>query len=453
MSSRPPASRKANERLRAVMEEAGCSNTGLARRVNMCGAGRGLDLRYDKTSVARWLRGQQPRGPAPAVIADALGDKLGRPVTVDEIGMAPDTSTAPAAGLRFEPVLTDALHHVRALWHSDAQRSGPLTGEVLPASVLVQPSRDWLIGVPDDVATDDGPATDDVEAVRATTAAFADLDHRYGSAGIRPVVVHYLDSVVARPLVDFHRDSAGRQLLGTAARLTELAGYMAVDTGQPGLAQRYYIQALRLAQAADDRSMGAYLLASGMSRMALALGSPHEAVQLARVAQEGTRGGATPEVEAVCHVAEARGHAMLSDAKACKRAAGRAITALERGGRGWEPAWVAHVDQAYLAEELARCARDLDQLATVVRWSREAVQGCPPGWSRRRALRLMLLATAQLQMGDVEHACRTAKQAVEVLKGVHSAQCAVDLVDFSGRLGALGHPEEAREFAAAPEAN
>ncbi|OLZ44151.1 transcriptional regulator [Amycolatopsis coloradensis] len=435
------------------MEEARCSNTGLARRVNMCGAERGLDLRYDKTSVARWLRGQQPRGPAPAVIAEALADKLGRTVTVDEIGMTPGTSAAPIAGLRFEPVLADALRHACALWHSDAHCSGTLTGEVLPTSVLVQPSRDWLIGVPDVVATDDGSAATDVEALRATTAAFADLDHRFGSAGIRPVVVHYLDCVVARPLVNSPSDSIRRQLLGTAARLTELAGYMAVDTGQTGLAQRYYIQALRLTQAADDRGMGAYLLASGMSRMALALGSPHEAVQLARVALEGMRGRVTPGVEAVCHIAEARGHAMLSDAQASGRAAGRAIRALERGGPGPEPTWVAHVDQAYLAEELARCARDLDQLATVVRWSREAVRGCPPGWSRRRALRLILLATAELQVGDVEHACHTAKQAVEVLKGVHSEQCAVDLVAFIGRLGALGHPEEAREFAAEPDAS
>ncbi|MGW4856533.1 hypothetical protein ACWEPZ_35510, partial [Streptomyces sp. NPDC004288] len=40
------------------------SSAGLARSVNMVGAERGLDLRYDKTSVARWLRGQQPRGRA-----------------------------------------------------------------------------------------------------------------------------------------------------------------------------------------------------------------------------------------------------------------------------------------------------------------------------------------------------------------------------------------------------
>lgn len=50
--------------------------------------GQGLDPRYDKTSVARRLRGQRPRSPTPALIAEALGRKLGRTVTVEEVGMA-----------------------------------------------------------------------------------------------------------------------------------------------------------------------------------------------------------------------------------------------------------------------------------------------------------------------------------------------------------------------------
>ncbi|NEE35070.1 transcriptional regulator, partial [Streptomyces sp. SID7982] len=88
MAARPLVARQPNERLQTLIQEAACSNAGLARRVNMVGAERGLDLRYDKTSVARWLRGQQPRGRAPGIIAEALGRKLGRTVTIDEIGMA-----------------------------------------------------------------------------------------------------------------------------------------------------------------------------------------------------------------------------------------------------------------------------------------------------------------------------------------------------------------------------
>ncbi|WP_433271488.1 hypothetical protein ACQPZF_12525 [Actinosynnema sp. CS-041913] len=456
MGAGPPAGREANERLRAVMEEAGCSNTGLARRVNVCGAEHGVDLRYDKTSVARWLRGQQPRGRAPAIIAQALGNKLGRAVTADEIGMAASPGAAPTAGLRFEPTVPGALRQARALWHGDATRVGALTGDKLSTSVLVQPSRDWLIAGPDPAVPGHGPAAvgmADVAAVRATTAAFVDLDHRFGSGRIRPVVVHYLDSVVSRLLGDSCGESTGRQLFGVAARLTELAGYMAVDTGRPGLAQRYYIQALRLAQAADDRALGGYVLASGMSRVALLLGSPREAVQLARVARDGSRGRSTPTAEVACHAAEARGHALLGDVRACEDAVGKAIEALEPGDPGRRPDWGAHVDRAYLAEELARCARDLNRPASAARWSREALQGCLPGRSRRRALRLLLVASVELESGEVDQSRATAAQAVKVLRDLYSAQCTGDLEAFCGRLAALGRPEDARELLAGADRN
>ncbi|MBW4717220.1 hypothetical protein [Saccharothrix obliqua] len=455
MGARPRADRKANDRLRAVMEEAACSNTGLARRVNMCGAEHGLGLRYDKTSVARWLRGQQPRGRAPAIIAQALGRKLGRTVTVDEIGMVPAPGTTPIPGLRFEPTLAGALREAGALWRGDASRLDLPAGERLSTSVLVQPSRDWLIAEPDPSVAGAGPpgtGAADVAVVRATITSFAGLDHRFGSGRLRPVVVHYLDSVVHSLLTGCSAESTGRQLFGAAARLTELAGYMAVDTGQPGLAQRYYIQALRLSQATGDRGMGAYVLAAGMSRVALRLGSPHEAVQLARVAQEGVRGPGAPTARVACHVAEARAHALLGDARACEKAAGQAAESLARGDSGEVPEWGAGVDRAHLAEELARCSRDLDRPEDAARWAWEALRGCPPDRARRRALRLLLLASARLRLGEVEESRDTAAQAVELLGELRSAQCVDDLKDFCGGLAARGEQEAARALLAGLDA-
>ncbi|WP_060906855.1 hypothetical protein, partial [Streptomyces scabiei] len=312
MAARPLVARQPNERLQALIQEAGCSNAGLARRVNMCGAEHGLDLRYDKTSVARWLRGQQPRGRAPAIIAEALGRKLGRTVTIDEIGMANGKNLASGVGLQFSPTVLGAIEQVCELWRSDVGRRDFLSGSSVAASALVEPSRDWLISAPDaQVARTAGPrvGSADVDAVRAMTQALVDLDHQYGSGHVRPVVVHYLNSVVSGLLAGSYREAVGRELFAAVARLTELAGYMAVDTGQPGLAQRYYIQALRLAQAAGDRAYGGYVLAASMSHLAAQLGNPREIAQLARAAQEGARGRATPRAESMFHAAEARGHA------------------------------------------------------------------------------------------------------------------------------------------------
>ncbi|GAA2219243.1 transcriptional regulator [Streptomyces nogalater] len=451
MAVPPRVGREANERLRAVMEAAGCSSTGLARRVNACGAEQGLDLRYDKTSVARWLQGQQPRGRAPDIIAEALTRKLGRTVTVDDIGMSAARGAASTVGSRFEPTVAGALQQACALWRSDTRYGNLGTRDRLAASVLVQASRDWLIAEPDlDIAIEGVPAVGcrDIAAVRATTAAFSDLDHKFGSGSIRLVAVRYLDSVVSELLAGPYPETTARSLFEAVARLTEVTASMTVDTGQLGLAQRYYIQALRLAQAAGDRLFGGYILASGMGHVALHLGDASETVQLARVAREGTRQRISQAPQVVFYLTEARGHALLGDAAACERAAGQARDLLERDDFDEQerPDWAHHVDRAYMAQELAHCYHDLGKPETAVRWIQEALREDTLKRPRRRVLSLLLLASAELRLGEVARSCGTAAQALALLRGIRSAQCTKRMEEFRSRLEASGHHEEARSL-------
>ncbi|MFF3340751.1 transcriptional regulator [Streptomyces flavidovirens] len=458
MAARPLVARQPNERLQALIQEAGCSNAGLARRVNMCGAEHGLDLRYDKTSVARWLRGQQPRGRAPGIIAEAIGRKLGRTVTIDEIGMANGKNLSSGIGLQFAPTVLGAIEQVCELWRSDVGRRDFLSGSTVAASALVEPSRDWLItGADTQVARSAGGGrvgASDVEAVRATTNALVELDHRFGSGHVRPIVVHYLNSVVSGLLSGSYREAVGRELFAAVARLTELAGYMAVDTGQPGLAQRYYIQALRLAQAAGDRGYGGYVLAASMSHLAAQLGNPREIAQLARAAQEGARGQVTPRAEAMFCAAEARGHALMGDARACNQLAAKALGALERTEEdtGDDPVWIAHFDHAYLSDELAHCHCDLGQGQAAARRAQDALDGHPDTRARRRAIGLVLLATAQVQQREVEQACHTGARAVELLATLRSNRGAEYLEDFQQRLEPYRDEPAVREFGARLEA-
>jgi hypothetical protein len=343
------------------------------------------------------------------------------------------------------------VDQVCELWRSDVGRRDFLTGTSVAASAMVEPSRDWLIaGIDAQVARSGGarvgPA--DVEAVRATTAMLVELDHRFGSGHVRPVVVHYLNSVVSGLLAGSYREETGRMLFGAVARLTELAGYMAIDTGHAGLAQRYYIQALRLAQAAGDRSYGAYVLAASMSHLAASLGNPREIAQLARAAQEGARGSATPTAMSLFYVAEARGHALLGDARSCETVAARAVEALEHSRPEEDPEWIGHFDRAYLADELAHCHRDLEQPRQSARQAEEALRMHPETRVRRRAVDLVLLATAQLQLRELEQACDTGGRAVELMSGLRSARGAEYLDDFRRRLEPYREQRAVREFQA-----
>jgi hypothetical protein len=77
-----------NEQLAELLNEAGCSRRRLACHVVELGRARGIaGLRYDHSSVLRWLAGEQPRAPVPALIAEVISGLVGRVVTPAELGM------------------------------------------------------------------------------------------------------------------------------------------------------------------------------------------------------------------------------------------------------------------------------------------------------------------------------------------------------------------------------
>lgn len=457
MAARRIVGREPNERLQALIEEANCSNVGLARRINMRGAERGVDLRYDKTSVSRWLRGQQPRGVTPYIITEVLSDKLGRTVSLEEIGMTGGRERqVSATGLAFASEFRRAVDQACDLWQGDASRRNFMAGSGAMVSALLGPSRDWLIAEPDTDVSHTGDIRvrwADIELLVRATRYVADLDHRYGSGHVRPIAVHYLNSVVSGLLKGSYGQPEGRQLCAAAARLAELVGYMALDEGNIGLAQRYYVQALRLSQAAGDRAFGGYIMAVGMGHLAAVAGFPREVTQLARAAQEGTRGQATATVQACLYGAEARGHALMGDEAAYDLAASRAVEALERAEPDRDPEWIAHFDKAYLADELAHCYVDLHRPLPAARRAEEALTGHPDHRVRRRTIDLLLLATAHLQAHRVEDACHTAKHALNLIDGLRSRLSIRYLKGFQERLVPFQREPVAREFQELLETN
>jgi tetratricopeptide (TPR) repeat protein len=446
-----------NEKLGAVLALAGISNAGLARRVNDLGAQRGLTLRYDKTSVARWVsKGMVPQGAAPHLIAAAIGQKLGRPVPLHEIGLA-DADPAPEVGLAFPRDVGQAVRAATELYRLDlaGRRAGSggiwqsLAGS-FAVSAYATPASRWLITPADSsVAREAGSAEgsgsplkvghSDVQKLREAAEDARRWDSKYGGGDWRSSMVPECLRVEAAPLLlGSYSDEVGRALFGASAELTRLAGWMAFDTGQQEAAQRYYIQALRLARAAADVPLGGYVLAT-MSLQATYRGFGDEGVDLAQAALERNRGLATARTMSFFRLVEARAHARAGDAVAAGAALKAAEGWLERARDGdHDPTWLGFYGYDRFAADAAECYRDLKAPRQVRRFTEQALSRPTEEFVRSHGLRLVVSAVAELESGNLDAACEQGVRAVEVAGRISSARTTEYVKDLLHRLEPYG---------------
>ncbi|MET9497167.1 MFS transporter [Streptomyces sp. NPDC006552] len=445
-----------NEKLGAVLALAGISNAGLARRVNDLGGQRGLTLRYDKTSVARWVsKGMVPQGAAPHLIAAAIGQKLGRPVPLHEIGLA-DADPAPEVGLAFPRDVRAAVKSATELYRLDlaGRRAGSggiwqsLAGS-FAVSAYATPASRWLITPADSsVAREIHPTEEgspqkvghsDVLKLREAAQDARRWDSKYGGGDWRSSMVPECLRVEAAPLLlGSYSDDVGRSLFGASAELTRLAGWMAFDTGQQEAAQRYYIQALRLARAAADVPLGGYVLAS-MSLQATYRGFGDEGVDLAQAAVERNRGLATARTMSFFRLVEARAHARAGDAQAAGAALRAAEGWLERSREGdSDPSWLGFYSYDRFAADAAECYRDLKAPRQVRRFTEQALSRPTEEFQRSHGLRLVVSAVAELESGNLDAACEQGTRALEVAGRISSARTTEYVRDLLHRLEPYG---------------
>jgi hypothetical protein len=101
----------------------------------------------------------------------------------------------------------------------------------------------------------------DVERFRDTVEMFRELDDRFGGGHARDALIQYLRSDAVRLLRGRYPETVGSALMSAVSEATLLAAWMTYDsTPNSPQAQRYFIQALGLAQAGGDRLLGAAIL-------------------------------------------------------------------------------------------------------------------------------------------------------------------------------------------------
>jgi hypothetical protein len=227
-------------------------------------------------------------------------------------------------------------------------------------------------------------------------------------------------------------DHTGRRLHIALAELGQLTGVAAHDAGRPGLGQRYHVAALRAAHTADDRPLGAHILAC-MADQAACHDRPAEAVTLIETAVAGIREGETPRLLAELSIRKAAALATLQDESACAAALAQADMQVERFEPDSDPPWLYWMTPAQIMVEAGWCLLRLGQPGRATALLDDGIAMFDESFARDRQIYLVHLANALARPGqqrDVEAAADRGLAAVRLAESVtstHGIDCLRDL--------------------------
>lgn len=382
-------------------------------------------------------------------IAAAIGERLGRRVGLDECGFGVAEPLAAKVGLVYPTTVVGSIDAVATLWQADMDNVQALLPSPANVAAWNEASLSWLVSATDTVATGRKAGarvgTADIEGIRTTTRMFDQLDGQHGGGHARRALIEFLRTHLSALLRGTYPAAVGQELFKVAAQSTLLAAWMSYDAGLHGVAQRYFIQALKLAETTGDRLLAAGVL-DAMSHQANFLGKHREAANLARAARMGTESVGSASSAAHFYAMEARALARAGDAKACDQAMAAAVRQFDQRTPDNDPAdWFAYFDEAELAAELGHCNRDLGRGVDASTYATQAAVSSG-GYLRSDFFVTMVLADAYLVQGEVDQACVTALKALAIGEGLKSARCAEYVREFRRRLDKVGSTPAVRSF-------
>ncbi|MET8680253.1 hypothetical protein ABZW18_22365 [Streptomyces sp. NPDC004647] len=431
-----------NTRLADLFGLAGWSKGELARLVNRHAAAMGhLQLATDTSRVRRWIdTGEVPRDPVPKVLASLFTERLGRVVTIEDLGfgrhgragLRQSADGLPWAPERTAMVLTeftgmDLMFNRRGLVGAGAALAA--------GSALTGAMHDWLHTDPALAA--DGPRTGDplaadsatfdryeaapvgsqeIEALERSVEVFRAWDAARGGGLQRKAVVGQLNEVGGM-LAYHHPDHLQRRLWGVAANLAVLAGWMSHDVGLEPTAQKYFVIAAHAAREGGDRPRAGEAL-SRAARQMVHLGRPDDALDLMKLAKSGSGEETLPRTRAMLYTIEAWAQASMGRGQAMRRTLGEAeeLFASDKGDVP-PPSWMQMFDEADLHGMQALAFRTLAEhepsaAVTAQRHAKEALRLREGGRQRSQIFDYISLASACFIADDPEQADRYARLAL-----------------------------------------
>ncbi|MFI9273925.1 helix-turn-helix transcriptional regulator [Kitasatospora sp. NPDC052896] len=407
-------------------------------------------LSVDRSTVHRWESGKgdprpwlRPRlaaelGVSVAQLHELLTTDQDGSAAPDPQGSAPDTARV-AEPPAFEPSggLFPSVAGGMRLTDSEALVADWASSFNSPATSLTD-DRSW-------VTSDDVAVADDVLTM------FRQLDHTHGAGPFAAQVTTYIDTELARLLA---RPAASDDTVRARARVAtgflELAGYQAVDSGDPTRAQIYYLRALAMTSATHNQAYGAYLVAANLGHLALHGRQPRSALRWAESAAAVASTAASPATRAAITAVQARAHARMGQEQESTALILHAEQLLDSSVPADEPSWIRYFTPAYLADEVAHCLHDLGRSPAARIHLSDAIEGVGRDKVRRLAIDAALLASTWLRTGDVDQACAAGRDAVDYAARTSSGRCVQRVAGVLAGLDAhadYAPVEQLREYA------
>lgn len=433
------AARGYNEVLSALLDELGWSPKALARKLNrVFGAGT-----VAETAPYHWRdAGGVPRSPLPAMTAHVLSHELGRPVSVEQLwqGRALDAPLLLPADANLEhPWTVKGLDQIVEDWVLgglvDRRRFLAISGAGLLAAVSQYLDGMAGRGTFTPRITDREGSDPLVAQVEQNLPLLQLLDDANGGARHLPYVGAQFRAVgLLLREGGFSQDATAR-LIRAFAEIGQLAGWMAFDSANHGLAQRYFVTALRAAHQVNDRELCAHILAD-MSFQAASRHHAEDAITLGEAARRASEAG-TASVRASVLSRLAHGYAAAGHSADFERTSWLARELIEtRAGYEVEPRWMYfltpnHLEcqTGYSMINLGRSAFREGQRSTGRRFMRRGQDLLETGAhmvsngdpSQRRALfEGAWLALGYSASGEMERSIEIARTAVARLETVRS---------------------------------
>jgi transcriptional regulator with XRE-family HTH domain len=433
-----------NQALKAARARRNWTHAQLIYALRQAAAARGITLGPDasiKRQISRWENdGQQPDELYAPLLCAVYG------MSPAELGIAPQPLTS---SIGYPSTATASVDELAELSTMDANDDPRLMDASPLPDGWSAPAMTWLIARPEaSIARAAGQHVimDDVASIRTMSQQFAALDFQFGGGFARTALAQFYRRDVRAMLEGRYSDEVGRALFNAAAELVEVLGWTAYDIGHQGAAQRYFVQALRLAQAGGDRTLGGVILAN-LSHQANYLGQHADAANLARAAQEGARAYATPTAMAMYAAHEARAYAATGDQRAATVAMRDAERYFAQAQPADDPTRIQYFDAAELAGEFAHCVRDLGQADAGLGHVEQAIATTGPAYVRTLGFVRMVRASIELRRGELDVSLDAAGEALRAAGNIKSARFRRYGTDYLDELAPFADVPAVREFA------